>query len=829
MSDASEQGAADELFAQFLAEREVRADCRFEDFVAQHEHVAGELRELHALWLQFEGLNSDLAVRARAVNSSDEHEAPQHDRYRVEGVVGSGGMGVVFRVRDAVLDRVVAMKVVRTAARGADPKSPTLSRSLARFFDEARITSRLAHPGVVPIHELGRDEQGRAFFTMRLVEGETLAELLSGSGQAGAADDLGKLLDVLRRACETVAYSHSRGVIHRDLKPANIMVGRFGEVYVMDWGLARDRTEESERTERGQKLAAMLFEPDTRVAPGEPLATLDGDVVGTPAYMPPEQARGELAELDATADVYALGAMLYHLCAGRAPFAGIQGPHAKLAALREGPPRKLGHVREDLSPELVAICERAMQREPRRRYPDVGALGDDLSAFLQGRVVLAFESGPWAQFRKWVGRNRRLAGVALFAGLASLAAVAGVFATLFVRDVERSVSQRFQDLERLDDWEDLVAGLWPALPSELPRMDDFVADAQALVDRYGSRELRQETSERDPGQVELVEQWSRGKQRALLLAVRELADPDQGAIAQVRARIATARAIAQLESSPAIRSAREALEARGTLAPSVASRPGWLPRGVDPVSGFEVFEHLPSASLARLESGVDAMLATALEPPFADCGVLLVALPRQSVDPTIGIQPGTELPPDVLVEREVAPFFVAKYELTTSQAARLGHAASRSRAGLDPVRGLSAHDADRLCIAAALDLPTGDQWLSAAAGGVRSAVWWGAADDLTRWNEFEVIAPDPVRPEPVGSRTPNPFGLYDMLGNVEEWGAEGPATRGSPNDPSRRRAYGPSFTWRIDQVPTLWSYRASGFSYGLDDRRVETGLRFFAN
>ncbi len=824
MTEAPEPTDADELFARFLANVEQDPSSDFEEFVDQHAEVEDELRELHSLWLQFEDMSHELAARelGRGGAASDHEEAPRHDRYRVEGVVGTGGMGVVFQVRDAVLDRTLAMKVVRTRA-GMGSAGTTLSRSLARFLDEARITSKLDHPGVVPIHELGRDERGRAFFTMRLVEGETLVELLrrteegADSGGGGAR---GHALGVLRRTCETMAYAHSRGVIHRDLKPANVMVGRFGEVYVMDWGLARDMSEESGRSERGQRLAEMLFESPATVAPDEPLATLDGDVVGTPAYMPPEQARGELADLDPTADVYALGAMLYHVCAGRAPFAEVEGAQGKLSALRAGSPVKLERIADDLSPELVAICERAMQREPERRYSDVGELGRDLSAFLEGRVVLAYESGPWAEFRKWVGRNRRFAGVALVAVLASLAAVGGVFATLFVRDVERSVSERFQDLERLYDWETELRGLWPALPSELPRLRDFVARAERLVERNDSHEIPEVGAGADE-----VDRWRQAKQRTLLLAVRELADPDTGEIARVQARIDTARSIETLEQQPEFERAWDAVADRGR---APAKRSGWLPRGVDPQSGFEVFEHLPSASIERLRGELSELLATPLHPLDPHCGVLLVALPATRVDPLIGVKVELNLPPELagLGHREVEPFLIAKYELTQGQADRLGFDLGPGERPLRPKRGLSANDADALGLAAGLDLPTTDQWLTAAAGGVDSVVWWGGEDDQSRWSEFENL--DEQSPKEVGSAAANPFGLYDLLGNVQEWGGENSMVPDGGLDPDRRRAHGPDSTWGLEQAPQLWQFRASPFNFGLDDRRPQTGVRFVA-
>ena len=347
-------------------------------------------------------------------------------RYSLRGEVGRGGMAAVLRVWDENLHRPLAMKVIlgegQAHRTGATP--PTDSKLRRRFLEEAHVTGRLDHPGIVPVHELGVDDQGRVYFTMKLVKGRTLDHVFEDVADGIDGWTQARAVGLILRICEAVAYAHDKGVIHRDLKPTNVMVGRFGEVYVMDWGLARILS--------GDEVdAAVDSEPKTWAttsngsgADGQAShLTHDGDVLGTPAYMPLEQASGDRAAVGRHSDVYSVGAMLYHLIVGRPPYvkAGEKPlPHVVVQRVLAGPPDSLERA-SDVAPELVAVCERAMARDWKARYASMQELADDLQAFVDGRVVSAHATGAWPETKKWVARNRALAG-ALGAVILSLAA-----------------------------------------------------------------------------------------------------------------------------------------------------------------------------------------------------------------------------------------------------------------------------------------------------------------------------------------------------------------------------------------------------------------------
>ncbi|MGQ0614301.1 MAG: WD40 repeat domain-containing serine/threonine protein kinase [Planctomycetaceae bacterium] len=447
---------AEAAFARWLALLDQGEAIDFDAYCAQRPEQEKLLRILHARWTEAresgrrsirqyvgkklaeggdEGVSLepeppkdlDSAVRQKLQRLAA--QVPQLPRYLLQGEVARGGMGVILKVWDQDLRRTLAMKVIlgKVDANSSADTPVADTEYLSRFLEEAQITGQLDHPGVVPVHEIGVDGGGRVFFTMRMVKGRNLEEIfdLARKGEEGWTRT--RALGVLLKVCEAMAYAHSKGVLHRDLKPANIMVGKFGETYVMDWGLAKVMGRRDPRDLRIAPDASMTrVRTDRREVAaqisGSPVMTMDGTVVGTPAYMPPEQAAGRIEELDQRADVYAVGALLYRLLTGQMPYVkpGTRTTgYEVLQRLMGGPPDAVHALDATVPGELAAICEKAMARELADRYPSMEELSEDLRAYLEGRVVRAYETGAVAEFRKWVSRNKGTA--AAIAGLLLLA------------------------------------------------------------------------------------------------------------------------------------------------------------------------------------------------------------------------------------------------------------------------------------------------------------------------------------------------------------------------------------------------------------------------
>jgi eukaryotic-like serine/threonine-protein kinase len=340
-------------------------------------------------------------------------------RFRVLRPHAQGGLGAVFVALDTELHREVALKQILD-----DHADDPASRQ--RFLVEAEITGGLEHPGIVPVYGLGNYGDGRPYYAMRFIRGDSLKEAIERfRADAALQTDPGRrsleLRKLLRRfidVCNAVDYAHSRGVLHRDIKPGNVMVGKYGETLIVDWGLAKPTgqsdPDSDERTLRPSSA-------------GLSAETLPGSALGTPAYMSPEQAEGALDRLGPRSDVYSLGATLYSLLTGRPPFAGK--PWEVLRAVPRGefpPPRA---VVPNIDRALEAVCLKAMALRPEDRYDSCRALVEDIERWVADEPVSAWRE-PWEQqARRWARRNRTAvvaATVALIAGVVGLGAVAGV-------------------------------------------------------------------------------------------------------------------------------------------------------------------------------------------------------------------------------------------------------------------------------------------------------------------------------------------------------------------------------------------------------------------
>jgi serine/threonine protein kinase/Leucine-rich repeat (LRR) protein len=345
-------------------------------------------------------------------------------RYVVESEIARGGMGAVLRAVDCDIRREVAVKYLLDQA---DPKKKL------RFIEEAQITGQLEHPNIVPIHELGVDAQQRLFFTMKMVKGRSLAQVLDELRQnpkrAEKEYSLTRLLNILVGVCNALAYAHSCGVVHRDLKPANIMLGDFGEVYVMDWGLAKVRGSDAPAAPMasmvGQAVApapsavplnsttSVTTSRNSKVVTGpEADLTQDGAVLGTPAYMPPEQATGKLSDIDQRSDIYSLGAILYEMLALQPPVDKNGNYLEVLVRVSQGeilPPEERAPARAragKIPRELAAVAMKALAKDRDKRYPTVAALRRDIERFQEGRSVSAKEDSAVEMCWKLVKRNK---------------------------------------------------------------------------------------------------------------------------------------------------------------------------------------------------------------------------------------------------------------------------------------------------------------------------------------------------------------------------------------------------------------------------------------
>lgn len=418
-------------------------------------HVAIKLRKIVA--------DTDEGASLAPAQSIVMEELPEdvcfnHSGYEIGQLIGRGGMGAVLEAEDASLQRKVAMKVL--------PQSDS-SGDVLRFINEARITGRLEHPHIVPVHTLGADEHGLPFYTMKLVRGSTLKEVLNalahGEEEAVRTYPLSNLLTIYQKVCDGIRFAHSQKIIHRDLKPDNIMIGSYGEVLVMDWGLAKDISAGAptphgvaSSPDDGATMGASsaeTFEPSEA-------RTLMGDILGTPQYMPPEQARGDIDVLDARADIYSLGAILYHILtleppvrAGSKeqmlqqvrtgqitpPTEAVQKRHSgrsRKSSQKSGPetdaeadaqpvPAAIDTAQENalihlphlpaghIPQSLEAVVLKALATHPEDRYASVDELQEEIAAYQHGYATTAEHAGQLKLLYLFLRRNRTVSGVAL--------------------------------------------------------------------------------------------------------------------------------------------------------------------------------------------------------------------------------------------------------------------------------------------------------------------------------------------------------------------------------------------------------------------------------
>ncbi len=431
MSDSAND--CDQLFVEFLARLERGERTSIHDLCGQFPGYAPELRHRYDAWRALTCQRAkqqltDESVETSACGRDDpawvaffesmRRTPNSHARFRYDGEIAKGPNGTLYRVFDPIARRPLALKRARS----------TSTQCLGRFFEEAQITAQLCHPNIVPVHEIGVDDEGRPYFTMRLLEGDDLKAIFDRVKRNEPGYTPSRALLLLVKVCEAMAHAHERGVIHRDLRPANIVIGRCGALYVMEWGRAR-----------------LLTGPETRLPPPRPRAipeesvtftvehkgcgtpdsqvlSSDGLIVGSPAYMAPEQIEGAFDSIGPCTDIYSVGAMLYELLTGEVPYCdhgSRLSPARILEAVILGDPTPIRTLKPDAPAALVAICERAMARAPEQRTTSMEVLGNEILATLETSARRRGDAAAMAPPSR-VHSSLRIAGIAIIVGVAMI-------------------------------------------------------------------------------------------------------------------------------------------------------------------------------------------------------------------------------------------------------------------------------------------------------------------------------------------------------------------------------------------------------------------------
>jgi len=326
-----------------------------------------------------EDLGGDDSPVVRVMSKGDDEKITDDSRYQILGEIARGGVGVILKSRDRDLGRDVALKVLKKDLA-------QIPEVVQRFVEEAQIEGQLQHPGIVPVYGLGVQKDGRPYFAMKLVKGETLAALIRSGGRSARS----RHISAFEKICQTVAYAHARRVLHRDLKPANVLVGSFGEVQVVDWGFAKVLTrggvaDEHREEEKPEKPDLSVIETIRTGSTGSESRV--GSIMGTPGYMPPEQARGETAKIDERADVFSLGAILTEILTGKPPYTGKVAQQIQAAAKAKLRPAKDRLDKCGADPQLIDLAKQCLAPAIDARPRHAGEVAEAITSYLTSQEV----------------------------------------------------------------------------------------------------------------------------------------------------------------------------------------------------------------------------------------------------------------------------------------------------------------------------------------------------------------------------------------------------------------------------------------------------------
>ncbi|MEM7167467.1 MAG: bifunctional serine/threonine-protein kinase/formylglycine-generating enzyme family protein [Planctomycetota bacterium] len=713
--------------------------------------------------------------------------------YIVAEVIGEGGMGIVYRAQKDGF--TVALKLIRPGV--------TTPGTRRRFELEADVLGRLDHPGIAHVHDAGTadTEAGpQPYIAMEYIEGAPMLEYVR-------REDLNfqQRLELIVLVCDAVAHAHEKGVVHRDLKPSNILIARDGTPHVLDFGVARAL--------EGDLVSTTLM-------------TGAGQLIGSLAYMSPEQATGNPLDIDVRSDVYALGVLCYQLLVGRLPYPSgmINLPHA-ISQITSEDPVPISSVDPTVPEQVDVILEKALEKAKEHRYADAGELAADLRRYLGAEPIAARHAGSLAQIRRFTARNPILVATILIVALSLVAMTTATSWYAYLANKQRNQILRLADLHRLDLCVRNADMLWPELPEYAKQMQDWIDHmASPLRERLPFHRKNLDAVRAQGTHVsgdrwhfsDVETQWRHDQLVELVQGLEQLFEGGGGAEASlfeemkrrhrnattIRSRSVADPEVAALwhEAATAVRSSP--IYAGFELTPQI----GFVPLGPDATTGLWEFAHLRSGEVPVRVNGVFQ-----LQP---ESGLVFVLLPggkffygAQATDPDgRNYDPNAFAREAPIVEYSLTPFLLSKYELTQEIWQRFtGSNPSQARGELLPVEKVSWAMCRETLWRMGLTLPDEVQWEYAARAGTDTAWWTGAnkesltgtvniADRYYRdhgpaYRKYELWLDDgyAAAPAPVHAYRPNPFGLYSILGNVWEWCREPTVRLGETNRPLLNR------------------------------------------